>query len=256
MVDCGETALQAAHRELTEETGVKLDSAPAVLIYQGIGDGPRSTDNAWIETTAYHFHLQTKNDQNNSVPLGSSDALDARWMTVTPDLIRSLYADHGVLLSMALEQFRLHERDLPASVTTQLGEVPHVPLLTNLSHLTGRVGIFGGTFDPVHNGHIEVGMRAIAQHDLDVVVDIPTGHNPLKSDASGASPRERIEMLQYALHDHPKMFVSPPEARTPGVAYIARDARQNSSLLRKRSLGCSSIFTIEKNPGASGFSSG
>jgi nicotinate (nicotinamide) nucleotide adenylyltransferase len=219
MVDDGEAPLAAAYRELVEETGVTMDETPPHVVYQGIGDGPRVTDNAWVETSAYHFHLSAESSLNQATPTGSSDALDARWMTVTPDLIRTLYANHGELLSMALSQMRVTHKELPESVRSQIAEVPHSPLLTSINHLSGRIGILGGSFDPIHNAHIEIGRRAAEQHHLDAVVYLPTGRNPLKEHGPYASPLERVDMLQYALRDDPRMFVSPLEARSPGVAY-------------------------------------
>ncbi len=219
MVDSGETPLAAAYRELTEETGIEMDETTPHVIYQGVGDGPRVTDNAWIETSAYHFHLGAESALHNSSPRGLSDALDAKWMTVTPDLIRSLYANHGALVSMALSQWRIPRREHSEPVRTQLGEVPHVPLLTDLKHLSGRIGILGGSFDPVHNAHIEIGRRAAERHHLDAVIYLPTGQNPLKEHGPQASALERVDMLFYALRDDLRMFVSTMEARTPGVAY-------------------------------------
>jgi len=219
MVDEGETPLDAAYRELTEETGLTMDTTPPHVIYQGVGDGPRVTDNAWIETSAYHFHLSPESALHHTPPHGLSDALDAKWMTVTPDLIRSLYANHGELLSMALSQWKVTHGERPEIVQTQLAEMPHVPLLTNLSHLSGRIGILGGSFDPVHNAHIEIGRRAAELHNLDAVIYLPTGQNPLKARSPDGSALERVDMLYYALRQDPRMFVSTLEARTPGVAY-------------------------------------
>ena len=219
MVDDGETPLAAAYRELTEETGITMDETSPHVVYQGVGDGPRVTDNAWVETSAYHFHLSLQSAIHHSAPTGLSDALDARWMTVTPDLIRSLYANHGELLSMALSQFRIIHPEISVEVRNQLAEVPHSPLLTNVAHLTGRVGILGGSFDPVHNAHIEIGRRAAEHHHLDAVIYLPTGHNPLKEREPHASPLERVDMLFYALRNDPRMFVSTFESRTAGVAY-------------------------------------
>lgn len=219
MVDGGETPLAAAYRELTEETGLTMDTTPPHVIYQGVGDGPRVTDNAWIETSAYHFHLFPESALHHTPPHGLSDALDAKWMTVTPDLIRSLYANHGELLSMALSQWKITQGEPPEGVQTQLAEVPHVPLLTNLPHLSGRIGIIGGSFDPVHNAHIEIGRRAAELHHLDAVIYLPTGQNPLKARSPDGSALERVDMLYYALRQEPRMFVSTLEAREPGVAY-------------------------------------
>lgn len=219
MVDTGETPLESAYRELTEETGVIMDDTKPRIVYQGIGDGPRVTDNAWVETSAYHFHLDATSKIVDVIPQGLTDAVDAKWATVTPDLIRSLYANHGEILSMALSQFRVTEKSLPLGVQIQLADTPHVPLLTNISHLRGKIGIFGGSFDPVHNAHLEVGREVAAHHGLDAVIYIPTGHNPLKVNAPIASPQERVDMLHYALRNDRTMFVSPMEARVPGIAY-------------------------------------
>ncbi len=219
MVDDGETPLTAATRELAEETGLVMDKTTPRVVYQGVGDGPRVTDNAWIETSAYHYHIAPESTVHSSTPTGLSDALDAKWMTVTPDLIRSLYANHGELLSMALSQWRVTHTAPSAEVRQQLAEVPHLPLLTNMEFLSGRIGILGGSFDPVHNSHIEIGRRAALHHNLDAVIYLPTGQNPLKEHGPQASPQERVDMLFYALRHDPRMFVATLEARVPGVAY-------------------------------------
>jgi ADP-ribose pyrophosphatase len=219
MVDDGETPLAAAYRELHEKTGITMDATSPHVVYQGIGDGPRITDNAWVETSAYHFHLAPESALHNTKQRGLSDARDAKWMTVTPDLIRSLYANHGELLSMTLSQFRVTHTEMTSQLRDQLAELPHVPLLTNVKHLSGRVGILGGSFDPVHNSHIEIGRRVADYHHLDAVIYLPTGQNPLKANGPQASPSERVDMLYYALQNDPRMFVSTFESRVPGVAY-------------------------------------
>lgn len=120
---------------------------------------------------------------------------------------------------MAISQWKITHNESSEAVRSQLAEVPHVPLLTNLKHLSGRIGILGGSFDPVHNAHIEIGRRVAEHHHLDAVIYLPTGQNPLKEHGPLGSARERVDMLFYALRDDPRMFVSTLEARTPGVAY-------------------------------------
>lgn len=59
------------------------------LVYRGYVDDPRNTDNAWIETTAVHFHFEN----NIDLPLqGGSDARRCKWLLYTPEL--KLYASH------------------------------------------------------------------------------------------------------------------------------------------------------------------
>ena len=59
------------------------------LVYNGYVDDPRNTDNAWIETTAVHFHIDT----NIDLPLkGGTDARRCKWLLYTPEL--KLYANH------------------------------------------------------------------------------------------------------------------------------------------------------------------
>lgn len=220
MVDSGEEPLDAAYRELVEESGVSLDATTPRLVYQGMGDGPRNTDNAWIETSAYHFHLSPGSATAKAAPVAGSDAKGARWATITPELVRSLYANHGELVAMALTQARAAGISMPAKVEAQLCKLPHVPLLTSFSSLKGRIGILGGSFDPVHNAHVAVAEQVADQFGLDAVVFVPNAHNPLKEHGTIASPRERVEMVYHALKDRVRMFVCPIEARVPGSSYM------------------------------------
>ena len=87
----------------------------------------------------------------------------------------------------------------------------HDPLLTDFAGVQGPIGIFGGSFDPLHTGHL-IAARSLALHfGLDRCVLIPAHRNPLKSTAPCASDRERLEMLELALRTEPGLFVSPME---------------------------------------------
>lgn len=218
-LDAGENPLVAARRELEEETNLILDQTHGRLVYQGLGDGPRLTDNAWVETTVYHFHLDSASSVAEQTPEARDDAKAVGWFTVTPELIRDLYANHGELVASALSQFLQCNSELTAVAREQLGAIAHRPLLTSFSELRGRVGIFGGSFDPLHTEHLGLAKRLKEAHSLDAVVFVPAGQNPLKSHETVASPRDRVMMVERALRGERGMFVSPIEARRQGSSY-------------------------------------
>jgi nicotinate-nucleotide adenylyltransferase len=62
-----------------------------------------------------------------------------------------------------------------------------------------RVALFGGTFDPIHRGHLRLAAAAAAAFALDRVFFAPTGRQPLKPDAATASFADRLAMVELAL---------------------------------------------------------
>ena len=66
-----------------------------------------------------------------------------------------------------------------------------------------KIGIFGGSFDPIHLGHTRIIKEAIISLLLDKMLIVPTKHNPWKED-SVANNQQRIEMIQIALKDNSK----------------------------------------------------
>ena len=79
-----------------------------------------------------------------------------------------------------------------------------------------RVGILGGTFDPVHCGHLEIARRALEEAALDWVIFIPAGSPRLKSSEPTASPEHRLAMLNLAVTDVPGFEVSDIELGRSG----------------------------------------
>ena len=69
-----------------------------------------------------------------------------------------------------------------------------------------KIGIFGGSFDPIHLGHTRIINEAIIALQLDKMLIVPTKHNPWKED-SVANNQQRIEMIQIALKDNSKCEV-------------------------------------------------
>ena len=88
--------------------------------------------------------------------------------------------------------------------------------------VTMRIGLFGGTFDPVHSGHLEMARIARITCHLDRIVFIPCQQSPFKSRATVASGKDRSEMLRLALRDkgfHHWAEVSELELERPGPSY-------------------------------------
>jgi nicotinate-nucleotide adenylyltransferase len=79
-----------------------------------------------------------------------------------------------------------------------------------------RIGVLGGTFDPVHRGHVEIARRAMEEAALERVIFIPAAQPRLKSGEPSASPQQRLEMLRLAVEGVPGFEVSDVELRRSG----------------------------------------
>ena len=82
-----------------------------------------------------------------------------------------------------------------------------------------KVGILGGTFDPVHVGHLSIAEVALEQASLDRVLFVPAGHPRLKQGEPTASVKHRLEMVRLATADNPKFNVCDLEAFRSGPTY-------------------------------------
>lgn len=81
-----------------------------------------------------------------------------------------------------------------------------------------RLGVLGGTFDPMHNGHVAAAEAAAECADLDEVVFVPTGSPPHRPPAE-ASPAQRLEMSRLATGDDPRFTVSDIEVQREGPSF-------------------------------------
>ncbi len=81
-----------------------------------------------------------------------------------------------------------------------------------------RLGIMGGTFDPIHIGHLVTAEEALLQFELDEIVFMPTGQPPHKS-SQVASPEARYMMASVATATNPRFWVSRLEIDDAGVDY-------------------------------------
>jgi nicotinate-nucleotide adenylyltransferase len=82
-----------------------------------------------------------------------------------------------------------------------------------------RIGIFGGSFDPVHEGHLHVARAAARAFDLDRIVWIPAARPPHKPDRILADGPERVRMLEIALRGEPTWSIDPLELERGGPSY-------------------------------------
>ncbi len=83
-----------------------------------------------------------------------------------------------------------------------------------------RIAIYGGSFDPVHIGHLAVAEAARATLDLDRVLLVPAARQPLKGRVY-ASSHHRMAMLSLACADHPAFVPDDLELRRPPPSYTA-----------------------------------
>jgi len=82
-----------------------------------------------------------------------------------------------------------------------------------------RLGIFGGTFDPVHHGHLIFARDVLEQLKLDAVLFVPCGQSPLKTRKPLASDTRRLAMLKQALKNEPRFWLTRCELDRPAPSY-------------------------------------
>jgi len=87
-----------------------------------------------------------------------------------------------------------------------------------------RVGLMGGTFDPVHLGHLLAAERALEAASLDEVRFMPANRPPHKAPNQGAEAGERRAMVELAIADHPAFRLEPIELERGGVSYAIETA--------------------------------
>ena len=82
-----------------------------------------------------------------------------------------------------------------------------------------RIGVFGGTFDPPHKGHIAIAEKAMKQLLLDRIYFIPASLPPHKLQRTSMKAKHRLMMVKKALAGHKRFKVSTMELRRRGISY-------------------------------------
>lgn len=93
-----------------------------------------------------------------------------------------------------------------------------------------KIGIFGGTFDPIHHGHLILAREALETLALDLVVFIPAAASPHKPDFESAGAAARLEMVRAAIEGEPCFEFDPMELERSSPSY----AIDTMEVLRQR----------------------
>ena len=96
-----------------------------------------------------------------------------------------------------------------------------LPLLGQDPSVTYRMGIMGGTFDPIHNGHLVAAEQAFDDLQLDVVVFMPAGRPAFKQGKKVTAGEDRYAMTLLATSDNPHFLASRFEVDREGITYTA-----------------------------------
>lgn len=103
-----------------------------------------------------------------------------------------------------------------------------------------KIGILGGSFNPVHHGHLVLAERALEEPGLDRVVFVPARLPPHKGRSELADARHRIAMVRLAVAGNPRLGVSDMELKRAGPSYTV----DTVEAFRRRFGGQASIFFL------------
>ena len=109
-----------------------------------------------------------------------------------------------------------------------------------------RVGVFGGTFDPIHNAHLAIATEAKKRMQLDEVLFIPAGQPWMKSDRIIAPAEDRLAMVQLAIQRRIYYRVSSLELENEGPSYTVETLRTLRQRMGRNTeffliIGCDSL---------------
>lgn len=113
-----------------------------------------------------------------------------------------------------------------------------------------KIGVLGGTFDPIHKGHLIIGEIARISAELDKVIFIPSGTHPFKNNKAITDSKERCQMVQLAIKSNPYFEISTFEMERTGVNYTIDTIRYLKEKYKETEIyfiiGSDILFEIEK----------
>ncbi|MGN1146821.1 MAG: nicotinate-nucleotide adenylyltransferase [Lachnospiraceae bacterium] len=112
-----------------------------------------------------------------------------------------------------------------------------------------KIGIMGGTFNPIHIGHLLLAEAALSQAGLEKVMFLPSGHSYMKQETGVLKADYRIKMVELAISDNPAFFASDMEIKRAGNTYtcdtllqLKKENPQNTYFFI---MGADCLFSIE-----------
>lgn len=111
-----------------------------------------------------------------------------------------------------------------------------------------RIGIYGGTFAPIHNGHVQAAKLFMEQMRLDYLMIIPTGISPHKEMTPADDPVHRLRMCELAFANVDGVVISDAEIRRKGPSYTVDTVRELSAPDRRLLLlfGTDMVLSFDK----------
>lgn len=88
-----------------------------------------------------------------------------------------------------------------------------------------KIGIFGGTFDPIHNGHLNLAFELMEKKHLDAIWFVPTQINPHKMDTPPTPMEHRLAMVELAIQGIPSFHLKDVERRLPSPSFTVETLR-------------------------------
>lgn len=112
-----------------------------------------------------------------------------------------------------------------------------------------KIGIFGGTFDPIHNGHLYIAYEAERQLGLDKVIIIPSGTPPHKKSSKVTDANVRLEMVKIAAKRYVNFEVDDYEVKKEGRSYTCETLKHYREVYKDSELyfilGADSLINID-----------
>ncbi len=111
-----------------------------------------------------------------------------------------------------------------------------------------KIGIFGGTFDPIHMGHLITAQSVREVRELDKIIFIPAFISPHKTSADASSTKHRSNMIKIAIEDVPFFECSEIEIKKGGISYTVDTLRELKKIYDEIEfiIGYDNIFSFHK----------